>query len=55
MVPTVELASFSNSTHYLEGLAHLGKITPKSISSSITFYTRKTCKGRHKERVCDLM
>jgi len=33
----------------------LGIVTPKSSSFSITFYTRKTHTGRHKERVKDLM
>src|SRR6218665_90167 len=38
IVPTVELASFSSLTHCLEGFALLCTITPKSISSSMTFY-----------------
>ena len=41
IVQTVELASISASTHCLEGFAFLYIITQKSISSSITFYTRK--------------
>jgi len=46
IVATVKLASFSASTcaHCLEGFALLCIITPKSISYSITFYTRKTHK-----------
>jgi len=53
IVPTVELASLSASTHCLEGFALLCIITPKSISSFVTFYSlpQKTHKDRHKERV----
>src|SRR6218665_3725521 len=54
IAPTVELASFSASTHCLEGFALLCIITPKSIYSSITFYTRKQHTKGHKERVRDL-
>src|SRR6218665_273186 len=38
---TVELTCFPASTHCLEGFALLCIITFKSISYSITFYTRK--------------
>src|SRR6218665_3371233 len=43
IVSTVKLVSFSASTcaHCLEGFALLCIITTKSISSSITYYTRK--------------
>src|SRR6218665_1535654 len=41
IVPTLELASVSASTHCLDSFALLCIITLKSISSSITFYTRK--------------
>src|SRR6218665_1585476 len=41
IVLTVELACFPASTNCLEGFALLCIITFKSISYSITFYTRK--------------
>jgi len=41
IVLTVELTCFPASTHCLEGFALLCIITFKSISYSITFYTRK--------------
>jgi len=54
IVPTVEVASISDSTHCNEGFA-LFHTQCTSVSSSITLYTRKMHTGKHKERVRDLM